>query len=203
VVADDHALVRHALAAMLRGEGIVVVGEAGCADEAHALAAGGGFDVLLLDLCMDRNTLVDIAALSRKARVLVLSASEQPADALAAMRAGAAGFVCKRAAATQLVEAIRTVARGESWIPVERTRAAETGPHPIWPALTRREIEIVRQVARGLRSAEVAKHLTISEATVKTHLSNVFEKLGLRDRAGLTLYAIRSGIVSVGDDQIN
>ena len=187
---------------MLRGEGMVVVGEAGCADEAHALAADADFDVLLLDLCMDRNTLVDIAALSRKCRVLVLSASEQPSDSLAAMRAGASGFVCKRAAASRLVEAIRAEARGETWIPLEiRGRSPETGPHPTWPALTPREIEIVKQVARGLRSAEVAGKLAITEATVKTHLSNVFEKLGLRDRAELTLYAIRSGIANLGDDQ--
>lgn len=187
---------------MLRGEGMVVVGEAGCADEAHALVSGATIDVLLLDLCMDRNTLVDIATLCARTRVVVLTASEQPADALAALRAGASGFLSKRAAACNLIEAIRAAARGETWLPPDvRSRSSETGPHPIWPGLTRREIEIVRQVARGRRSSEVARQLGISEATVKTHLSNVFEKLGLRDRAELTRYALRSGIVALGDNE--
>lgn len=202
-IADDHALVRQAIALLLQREGMTVVGEADRADDVRAVLHRAGCDILLLDLCMDRNTLVDVAALAKKVKVVVLTGSEQRADAVAALRAGASAFVPKRAAGASLLEAIRAVAAGGTWLPPELRHRPDTGPHATLPMLTPRECDIVRQVARGLRSAEVAQRLYISEATVKTHLNNVFAKLGLRDRTELVLYAVRSGIVDVDEQQIN
>ena len=128
VIADDHALVRQSLALLLEREGMKVVGEAERADEVPALVARGKCDLLLLDLCMDRNTLVDIAALARKAKVIVLTGSEQRPDALAAMRAGASAFVTKRSAAASLVEAIRAVAAGGYLAPARSPRPGNRAP---------------------------------------------------------------------------
>ena len=202
-IADDHALVRQALALLLEREGMKVVGQAERADDVRALVSRARCDILLLDLCMDRNTLVDVAALAKKVKVIVLTGSEQRPDAMAAMRAGASAFVSKRAATALLLEAIRAVEAGGTWLPPELRHRPETGPHSTQPMLTPRECEIIRLVAQGLRSAEVAQRLFISEATVKTHLNNVFAKLGLRDRTELTLYAVRCGIVTIDAQPVN
>ena len=201
IIADDHALFRQGLRSMLRLEpGVVVVAEVERVADLAPILAETRCDVLLLDLQMDRNALADIEGLARRVRVLVVTASEQPSEALAALRAGARAVVFKRFALETLMDAVRAVMDGHVWMPpalqAELTAQAlqsETEP------LSSREREIVRAVALGLRNAEVAQRLAIAEATVKTHLNKVFQKLGIRDRTELVRYAIRVGIVGVNE----
>jgi DNA-binding NarL/FixJ family response regulator len=199
IIADDHALFRQGLRSLLRLQpDITVVGEAERADSLVSMLADTPCDVVLLDLGMERNSLVDIGTLTAKAHVVVVTASERPEDALEAMRAGARAVVLKRFAVESLVEAIRAVAAGQVWMPPALQQHLATrlrqGTHE---PLTPREREVIRHVALGLRNAEVARKLLISEQTVKTHLNNVFQKLGIRDRVELTLYAARTGIIGV------
>jgi len=199
VIADDHALFRAGLKSLLRLQAeISVVGEAERTDELISILAETPCDILLLDLGLERSSLLDIEALATRMLVIVVTANEQPEDALEAVRAGARAVVFKRFAIETLMEAIRVVAEGDVWLPptlqahlVQGLRQVARDP------LTAREREIVRHVALGLRNAEVAKKLFISEQTVKTHLNNVFQKLGIRDRVELTLYAARIGIIGV------
>jgi len=153
-------------------------------------------DVLLLDLQMERSAFVDIEALAERVSVVVVTASERVEDAVEALRAGARALVFKRFAIETLMTAIHTVMDGNVWLPpslqsviTEQLRAPRTA------ALTRREREIARHVALGLRNAEVAERLGVSEGTVKTHLNNIFQKLGFRDRVELAMYAVRIGLV--------
>ena len=155
-------------------------------------------DVLLLDLQMDRNALADIASFARRVQVVVVTASQDPAEALAAIRAGARAVVFKRFAVETLVEALRTVREGHVWLPPAlQSELTARLTEPDAKALTSREREIVRLVALGFQNSEIAQRLEIGDATVKTHLNNVFHKLEVRDRVALTLYAIRLGLVGI------
>ena len=195
-IADDHALFRQWLRSLLtlRAE-MTVVAEADRVDALHPMLADVACDVLLLDLQMDRSSVADIGQLASQTRVIVVTDSEHPEDALAAIRAGASGVVFKRFAVETLVDAIRTVADGRVWV-MPTLHGAEA-VEPALEPLTAREREIVRHVALGLRNAEVATRLAIREDTVKTHLNNVFQKLGVRDRVQLTLYALRRGLIGM------
>ena len=198
-VADDHALFRQGLKSLLALHAdVTVVGETDRADHLAAMLDAAPCDVLLLDLQMERGTLVEVAAMTERAKVIVVTASELPDDALAAIRAGASGIVFKRFAIETLMDAIRAVAGGQVWMPPTlQAHIAAAMREPPRDPLTPREREIVRHVALGLRNAEVGKRLFISEDTVKTHLNNIFQKIGVRDRVQLTLYAIRLGIIGV------
>ena len=199
VIADDHALFREGLKSLLKLQaGITVVGETDRADDLSTILARTPCDILLLDLGMERNSLIDIDALASQVRVVVVTASEQPEEALEAMRSGARAVVFKRYAVHTLMDAIRAAAPDQVWMPpslqahmVGAFRESARDP------LTAREREIIRHVALGLRNAEVARKLFISERTVKAHLNNVFQKLGIRDRVELALYAARVGIVGL------
>jgi two-component system NarL family response regulator len=199
IIADDHALFRQGLKSLLKHEpDVTIVAET---DHAAALATvveDTAADVLLLDLQMERSALADITALAERIAVVVVTASELVGDAFAAIRFGARAVVFKRFAVQTLMDAIRNAAAGEVWLPasvqgelVARLRNAAKSP------LSAREEEVVRYVALGLRNAEVGKKLFISEQTVKSHLNNVFDKLGIQDRVELTVYAIRTGIISL------
>jgi DNA-binding NarL/FixJ family response regulator len=196
IIADDHLLFRQGLTALLKSEPeVTVVAETDRADALAPLLEGTACDVLLLDLQMERNTLADIDALVARVPVLVLTASEVPADAVAAIRRGARAVVFKRFAIEHLMEAVRTVMRGEVWMPPSLQAAMATQLRtPAAMVLSPREEDVVRCVALGLRNAEVAKELAISEETVKTHLNRIFRKLGVRDRMELALYAARHEI---------
>ena len=201
VIADDHALFRQGLKSqLLLMPGMSVVAEiARAADLADALDRTP-CDILLLDLQMERSCLVDIEPLSAKTVVVVVTASERPDDALVALRSGARGVVLKRYAIETLMEAITAVAEGRTWVPPElQQELAERLQEKPGDPLTPREREIIRHVAMGLRNAEVAEKLVISEVTVKSHLNNIFQKLGVRGRTELALYAIRVGIIGVRD----
>jgi DNA-binding NarL/FixJ family response regulator len=198
-IADDHALFRQGLKSMLAlSPDVEVVAETDKADGLRPMLDAAPCDILLLDLQMDRSSLIEIGPIAQRAKVILVTASELPDDALAAIRAGASGIVFKRFAIETLMDAIRAVAAGQVWMPPAlQARIAMELREPARDPLTPREREIVRHVALGLRNAEVGKKLFISEDTVKTHLNNIFQKLGVRDRVQLTLYAIRIGLIGV------
>ena len=202
VIADDHALFRGGLKSLLRRQrDMQVVGEADTAAALMATVAATNCDILLLDLQMERWALDDIRQLANRTKVLVLTASESVENAIVAMRLGARAVVQKRFAVQTLVEAIRAVAQGFVWMPPAlQAEVASQWSSSASKLLTNRETEIVRQVAGGLRNAEIAQRLAITEATVKTHLNNVFDKLKVRDRVELTVYAMKSGLISAQEN---
>jgi DNA-binding NarL/FixJ family response regulator len=198
IIADDHAIFREGLKSLMRLEGdIEVVAEVDRASRIEATLEATPCDVLLLDLQMDEWAGEQIASLARLTTVLVLTASERVEDAMAALRMGARAIVQKRFAFETLIEAVRTAADGLVWLPplLQTQLAAQVVEAKA--KLTDRESEIVRYVADGLRNAEVAQRLSITESTVKSHLNNIFQKLGLRDRVALTHYALRAGLVGL------
>jgi DNA-binding NarL/FixJ family response regulator len=195
VIADDHLLFRQGLRLLLKSEpDVTIVGETDRADELPALLDRTPCDQLLLDLQMERNALADIDTLCQRVPVIVLTASEVPSDAVAAVRKGALAIVFKRFAVESLMDAIRMVASGNVWLPASlQTHMAARLRSPLGTVLSPREEEIVGYVGQGMRNAEIAKMLAISEETVKTHLTRIFRKIGVRDRVELALYAARSG----------
>jgi DNA-binding NarL/FixJ family response regulator len=202
-IADDHALFRQGLKSQLRLQPqVTVVAEIERADQLLPQVEQTPCDVLFLDLQMDRSVLIDIAPLARHCSVIVVTASERADDAIEAIRAGARAVVFKRFAIETLMEALTAVVGGRLWLPpaLQEGLADRLRERPSDP-LTPRERDIVRLVAMGLRNAEVAERLAISEVTVKSHLNNIFQKLGLRGRTELALYAIRIGLVGVQDRQ--
>lgn len=201
-LADDHAMFRQGLRLLLDlHDELEVVGEIDRADEISNLIGSSACDILLLDLQMERSSLIDIAAAARRTKVLIVTASEVADHAVEALRSGARGVVLKRFAAETLMDAIRAVAAGQTWVPPELAPRLAGELCNESPSLTTREREVVRYVALGLRNAEVGRKLFISEQTVKTHLNNIFEKLALRDRVELALYALRRGIISIGETE--
>ena len=203
IIADDHMLFRQGLRSMLvkLHPDVAVVAEVERVSDIGPTLARTPCDVLLLDLQMeDRSALADIRGFVRQARVVVVTASQRPEEALAALHAGARAVVFKRFAVETLMEAIRAVMDGHVWMPpaLQGELAARVfSPAP--RTLTSRERDIVRLVGRGFQNPEIAKRLSISEVTVKSHLNNVFHKLEVRDRVGLTLYAIRLGLVGIDE----
>jgi DNA-binding NarL/FixJ family response regulator len=199
IIADDHALFRQGLRSLLALEGIEVVAEVEQAGSLEAAVAANPCDVLLLDLQMEQWTMDQIPELARKTVVIVLTANENVETGLTALRLGARAIVQKRFAIESLMTAIRAVADGLVWMPPAMQAALVGQDGPATKKLTPRESEIVRYVAIGMRNAEVAARLSLSESTVKTHLTNIFQKLGIRDRIELTRYAIKTGLVTVHD----
>ena len=198
VLADDHALFRQGLRSLLRQQpDLEVVAEVERASELLNTLAAVSCDLLLLDLQMERWMVNDIETLAGVTRVIVLTASERIEDGLAVLRLGARGVVQKRFAVETLMEAIRAVADGLVWMPatIQAELAAQLRSAPT-VKLTARENEVVRCVALGMRNAEIAEQCQISEATVKTHINNIFQKLECRDRVELTRYAFRIGLLS-------
>ena len=196
IIADDHALFRGGLKSLLRRQkDMQVVAEVDKASSLKEVLEKNPCDVLLLDLQMERWALSDIGDLVPATKVLVLTASESVENAIAAMRLGARAVVQKRFAVQTLMEAIRAVASGLVWMPPDlQAEIAAQWSNSGSRQLSGREVEIVHCVAVGLRNAEIASRLSITETTVKTHLNNIFKKLGLRDRVELALYALRHGL---------
>ena len=195
LIVDDHALFRQGLKSLLLLQpDVEIVGEVEHAADVQTAVERTNCDVLLLDLQMDRWMGNDIETLAARTKVVVLTASERIEDAMAAMRKGARAIVQKRFAVETLMEAIRSAAKGLVWMPpsLQTELAAQLG-NASEQRLTAREHEIARFVAEGLRNAEIAQRLDISESTVKTHLNNIFQKLHLRDRVELALHALRVG----------
>ena len=200
IIADDHALFRQGLRSLLgRRPGFEVVGDVARASDLLPTLSSVACDVLLLSLQLERPMLNDIEALSQVTRVVVMTGSDRIEDGVTALRLGARGLVQKRSGIETLIAAIHAAAQGLVWTPPEMQAELTEQWGTADAQLTAREGEIVRCVALGLRNAEVAKRLSITEGTVKTHLNNVFQKLGFRDRVELARYAYRVGLLGLHD----
>ncbi|MGH1564232.1 response regulator [Mumia sp. DW29H23] len=208
LLVDDEPLVRRGLRAILESDpAIEVVGEAG--DGAAALASARSLapDVVCMDVRMPgvdgiRATEL-VLALDPAPRVLVVTTFESDDYVFDALRAGASGFLLKRADAEQVVAAVRAVAAGESLLFPESVRrlALRHGPARTTydgPALTPREAEVLALVARGLSNPEIAAELVLGVETVRTHVANVLAKLGARDRTQAVVVAYETGLVPAG-----
>ena len=200
IIADDHALFRQGLKSLLMLQpDTQVVAEIESANEVEPVVSRMDSNVLLLDLQMDRWMMDDIPQLSRLTNVIVLTASESAENGVKALRLGAKGVVQKRFAIETLMMAVRSVADGLVWMPPMVQTEFARQESSSGKELTPRESEIVRYVCSGMKNIEVAERLAITESTVKTHLNNIFQKLGVRDRLELTHYAIKTGMVPVLD----
>ena len=208
VLADDQSMVRSGLRSLLEQDGFAVVAEAADGEAAVAAVLRHRPDVVLMDIRMP--VLDGISATRRlvgagsSARVLVLTTFDLDEYVFEALRAGASGFLLKDATAEELTAAVRTLAEGEGLLaaPVARRVIEEfarlQAPRPPVERvdeLTARETEVLRLLARGCSNAEIAKELFISDATAKTHVSNVLSKLGLRDRIHAVIYSYENGLV--------
>jgi DNA-binding NarL/FixJ family response regulator len=209
VVVDDQMLVRSGLVAILDAqEDIEVVGEA---EDGHAVAGlvqETEPDVVVMDIRMPEVDGIEatrrLAAAGSTARVLVLTTFDLDEYVYGALAAGAGGFMLKDSPPDRLIAAVRTVAAGEELLAPGVTRrlierfAVPDADASVFADLTERELEIVRLVARGMSNAEIASEVNVSEATVKTHLTNVLRKLDLRDRTQLVVRAYEAGFVRPG-----
>jgi len=208
LLADDHEVVRSGLRAVLDSEiDIDVVAEASDGQEAVEMALSDEVDLAILDVSMPRLTGLQAAAeLHRRRealRILILSVHDNEQYFFEALRAGASGYVLKSAANRDLVEACRAAMRGEPFLYPKAVTAlireyleqAQHGEMAPADPLTPRELQVVKLIAEGYTSDEIARELVISRKTVDHHRSNILEKLGMRNVAELTRYAIRRGLL--------
>ena len=214
VIADDQGMIRSGLRSLLEGTSDVrIVAEAVNGEEAVAAVARHDPDVALMDIRMPQ--LDGIAATRRlvaggtAARILVLTTFDLDEYVFEALRAGASGFLLKDAPADELIEAVRLLARGEAMLdPAVTRRVIEAFARmPQAPqeadravsGLSPRELEVLALLARGCSNADIAGRLVVSDATIKTHVSNILTKLRLRDRVQAVIFAYESGLVRPGD----
>jgi two-component system, NarL family, response regulator NreC len=211
LLADDHGVLRAGLCALLESEaGLEVVGEAESADEAVSLAKSLRPDVAVLDVRMPGGGIEATRRIRAEAPnvvVLVLSQYDDAAYLRQALVAGASGYALKRSSGAELVQAIRTVARGEMYLHPSLARVlvadalgsrrGDTGPAR--EALSEREAQVLRLVALGHTSQQIAEQLFLSVRTVETYKSRGMEKLGLRGRAELVQYALENGLLEPGE----
>ena len=208
LLADDHEVVRSGLRMVLEAQSdIEVVAEASDGAQALEQALSGDLDLTILDVSMPRMTGLQAAAeLHRRRpelRILMLSMHDNEQYFFEALKAGASGYVLKTAANRDLVEACRACMRGEAFLypPAVATLVrdyldgARLGEAPPEDPLTARELEVVKLIAEGHTSEEIATQLVLSKKTVERHRANVLGKLGMRNRVDLTRYAIRRGLV--------
>jgi two-component system, NarL family, response regulator NreC len=207
---DDHRVVRSGLRRLLADEpDIEVVGEAGTADEAVALAQATRPDVFVMDQGLPGASGIEatrrLRLVSPATRVLMLTVHDDVAYLRAAFQAGAAGYLVKDAADVELVEAVRALAAGRQYVhpslgaallAAETPAARPQGPGGV---LSERELEVLRLVARGLTSAQIAERLVVSVRTVETHRAHIQHKLGVGSRAELFGFAREHGLLDQGD----
>ena len=205
LIADDHAVVRRGLRLLLdRQPDMEVVAEAGDGAEAVAEALAHDPDLAILDVAMPRLTGLqatrEIKALVPEVDVLILSMHDDERYLFEALKAGASGYVLKQKADQDLVDAVRAVARGESFLTNSALRSlvrewmADSSRGPREP-LTPREQEVLKLIAEAHTNREIGALLGLSEKTVESHRSSILRKLGMRDRVELVRYAIRRGLV--------
>ncbi|TFV92917.1 response regulator transcription factor [Blastococcus sp. CT_GayMR20] len=217
VIADDHDLLRDGVTAILGADpGIEVVGEASSGPSAVAAAAALAPDVVLMDVEMpggDGLTATrQVLERCSGTRVLVLTTFDLDEYVLEALRAGASGFLLKTTPAAALVSAVRACAAGEMLLaPSVTRRLVETyvrqpapAPDGVVPPrlgeLTERELDVLRALARGRSNAEIGQDLFLAETTVKTHVTHILAKLGLRDRVQAVIVAYETGLVRLGSN---
>jgi two-component system response regulator NreC len=208
LIADDHGVLRAGLRALLSAEsGLEVVGEAADGAQALRLTQQLRPDVVILDISMPGPDGIEVTRQIKDAvpaaRVLILTVHEDEGLLRAAVRAGASGYIIKRAVEADLISAIHAVCRGELYVHPAMTRAllqdvpriVDTDGHPT-ETLTARETEVLRLVARGYTNRQVAERLCISVRTVESHRASIMSKLGLQSRVELVRYATRHGLLS-------
>jgi DNA-binding NarL/FixJ family response regulator len=213
LLVDDQAMVRAGLRMILEAESdILVIGEAEDGVRAITLVHNLKPDVVLMDIQMPiMNGLEATRRIVKEtegaSRVLILTTFERDDYIFEALRSGASGFILKNAPPEDLVTAVRVIAEGNGLLAPSITRRiiSEFAKRPVRPPmknevehLTEREIEVLKLIARGKTNAEIASELVVSEATVKTHVSNLLTKLGLRDRVQAVVYAYESGLIQPG-----
>ncbi len=196
VLADDHVIVRDGIRMVLESEpDIQVVAEAGTAEDAARYVLGHKPSILVLDLNMPGESSLDlipsILKSSPETRIIVLTMQSEPAFVRSALQAGASGYVVKHSAAKELVDAIRTAMKGETYLNpslgARLASAPDAGAAP--DELTPREIEVLGLLAQGYMNPEVAQQLVLSVRTVETHRANIQRKTGISTRAELIAYA--------------
>lgn len=210
LVADDHAVVVRGLQALINTErDMEVVGTAADGVEAVEAAQRLRPHVILLDLQMPHKdgleAITETRASQPDARILVLTSFDDDERVFAAVKAGALGYLLKDTSPADLIAAIRQVSRGKAALPpdialkiiqeMQRSSSLPPTPEPLTP----REVQVLRLVARGLSNDEIAGQLTLSERTVRTHISNILGKLHLANRTKAALYALKEGLASLDD----
>jgi len=212
VIADDHALFREGLKRILSLEkDVLVVGEASHGDDVLKVVGDTKPDVLLLDLKMPKGdvvrTLLEVGERNPASKVLILTAFAEEESVLNTAKAGAKGYVLKGVPSSTLLKAIKTIHRGRLWIDKEMPWAAafeeiaqsqspvsaDVQADKAIEGLTKRELEILRLVAEGLTNEEIGKRIFITEKTVKTHLTNIFDKLNVNNRFKAALHVLNRG----------
>jgi DNA-binding NarL/FixJ family response regulator len=216
LIADDQALFRRGLYVVLGTEdGIEVVAEAENGEEAVEKARELAPDVVLMDVRMPRVNGIEAARQIRgdvpTTKILMLTVSDEEDDLYEAIKAGANGYLLKEISVEEVAEAIRAVTQGQSLISPSMAskllnefnalvkRAEEKQQFPA-PALTAREVEVLRLVAKGMSNREIAEELYISENTVKNHVRNILEKLHLHNRMEAVIYAVRERLLDIRED---
>ncbi len=207
LLADDHAILRSGLRLLLESQpDLRVVGEASGGLEALGLAEQLQPDLILLDLSMPGLGGLDALPALKKAapaaKILILTMHDDPQYLRTALKQGAMGYVLKKAADAELISALRAVLRGEMYVHPSMTRVlledmlpkAETAPDA-WETLSEREQEVLKLVALGHTSAEIAAQLNLSDKTVETYRARGMEKLGLKNRAALVRFALKKGLL--------
>ena len=213
LVADDHALYRRGLEMVLQAEDdIDIVGEAGDGLEAIAKARSLLPDIVLMDLRMPRRSGIEacsaIKDVAPATKIVMLTNSDEEADLFEAVRAGANGYLLKDVPGEDIADGLRAVMGGQSLISPSMAGALltefaalskrpEARPAVPVPRLTEREVEVLRQVARGMGNREIATTLFISENTVKNHVRNILEKLQLHSRTEAVVYAVKERILDI------
>jgi two-component system response regulator NreC len=207
LLADDHLVLRSGLKLLLESQpDLRVVGEAASGLEALDLAGSLQPDLILLDLSMPGMGGLDALPALKKfapaAKILILTMHDDPQYLRTALKNGASGYVLKKAADGELISAIRAVLRGEMYVHPSMTRVllddmlpkADTAPDA-WETISEREQEVLKLVALGHTSAEIAAQLNLSDKTVETYRARGMEKLGLRNRAALVRFALKKGLL--------
>lgn len=207
LIADDHPVVRKGIKALLNTEpGLEVVGEAADGEQAVTKARILKPDVILMDLSMPRKDGVQAISEIRQeipeAKILVLTSFAEDKRVIAAIEAGALGYLLKDSSPQELIRAVRTVHQGESSLHPTVAhklihRFQRSSEENQTESLTAREIKVLRLIAEGLSNHDIAKKLFISEPTVRTHVSNILRKLRLDNRTQAALYALREGFASL------
>ena len=202
VLVDDHPVVRAGLRALIDGQGdLAVVGEADGLDQALTVVAADRPDVVLMDLSLGAGRIggadatAALRGLDPPPEVLVLTTYDTESDILRALEAGARGYLLKDAPPTDLFDGIRATARGETVLAPSVAATLVRRTIPGASTITEREVEVLELLSRGLGNKEMASELFVSEATVKSHLSHIYTKLGVDTRAGAVAAAIERRII--------